>query len=84
MVPMAGTKSSVWLSEDLHDRWKDSRLSLTEIVRRGLDAADPEAAAAEAIRAMIREELAEQDDRITGVVRSVIRDELERIAGREG
>ena len=75
---MAGTKTSVWLSEDLHSRWKDSRLSLTEIVKRGLDAGEPEAAAAEAIRSVIRDELAEQDER----TRHIVREELERIAGR--
>ena len=75
---MAGTKSSVWLSEDLYTRWKDSGLSLTELVRRGLDAAAPEDTAAETGRAILREELAEQDDR----TRQIVRDELERIAGR--
>jgi hypothetical protein len=35
---MPGTKTSVWLGEDLITRWKASGLSLTDLVRRGLDA----------------------------------------------
>lgn len=76
---MAGTKTSVWLPDDLHSKWKDSGLSLTEIVRRGLDAITPDDVGVEAGRAMLREELADQDGR----TRKIVREELERIAGTE-
>lgn len=75
---MPGTKTSVWLSEDLAARWKSSGLSLTEIVRRGLDAADPQEAASERERAVLREELAANNEDL----RRIVRDELERIASR--
>jgi hypothetical protein len=37
---MTGTKTSVWLGEDLAARWKASGLSLTELVRRGVAASE--------------------------------------------
>jgi hypothetical protein len=39
---MAGTKTSVWLGEDLIAQWKASGLSLTELVRRGLATTNPQ------------------------------------------
>ena len=75
---MPGTKTSVWLSEDLATRWKASGLSLTEIVRRGLDATDPQEAATAEDRAVLREELAANNED----VRRIMREELERVASR--
>jgi hypothetical protein len=75
---MPGTKTSVWLGETEHARWKASGVSLTEIVKRGLDAPDPQEAGAAEIRAAIREELAEAEERI----RRLVREELERVASR--
>jgi hypothetical protein len=75
---MPGTKTSVWLSEDLAARWKASGLSLTEIVRRGLDATDPQDAATAEDRAALREELAANNED----VRRIVREELERVASR--
>lgn len=40
--PPSGTKTSIWLPDDLAKRWKASEASLAELVRRGLDAGDPE------------------------------------------
>jgi hypothetical protein len=74
---MPGTKTSVWLGEDLRQRWKASKLSLTEIVSLGLDAAEARKAAGEDRPATV-DDLAAAEDRI---VRRV-REELERIAGR--
>lgn len=75
---MPGTKTSVWLRDDQVTRWKASKLSLTEIVDRGLDAEDPQEAATEQDRAVLREELAATERRII----SGVREELERVAGR--
>lgn len=75
---MPGTKTSVWLGEEQVTQWKASGLSLTEIVRRGLAAPDPQEAGAAEIRAVIREELAAAEDQI----RRVVREELERVASR--
>jgi hypothetical protein len=49
-------KTSVWLSEELAQRWHDSGMSLSELVKRGLDASegkDPD----DRLRRIIREEL---------------------------
>lgn len=75
---MTGTKTSVWLGEDLAARWKASGLSLTQIVRLGLDAADRQEAAPADDRTALREELAANNED----VRRVVREELERIASR--
>ena len=75
---MPGIKTSVWLGEDQYARWKASGLSLTEIVRRGLDAPDPQEAGVAAVRDAVREELAATETRIL----SGVRQELERIASR--
>jgi hypothetical protein len=75
---MPGTKTSVWLSEEQVTQWKASGLSLTEIVRRGLAAPDPQEAVTEAIRTAVREELAAAED----AIRRTVREELERVASR--
>lgn len=75
---MPGTKTSVWLGEADHARWKASGLSLTEIVRAGLDAIEAPQPAAGDDRAVLREELAATETRIL----SGVREELERIASR--
>ena len=49
-------KTSVWLSDELAQRWKDTGLPLAELVKRGLDAGEPEALD-DKIRRIIREEL---------------------------
>ena len=48
-----GTKTSVYLSDDLAARWRGSQLSLGELIRRGLDTAGIE----DIVRRVIREEL---------------------------
>jgi hypothetical protein len=53
---MSGTKTSVWLPGDIAARWKASGLPLAEIVRRGLDAGEPEPLD-DKIRRILREEL---------------------------
>lgn len=75
---MPGTKTSVWLGEDEHAQWKASGLSLTEIVKRGLAAPGQAEASAAAVRAAVREELTEAEERI----RRIVREELERLASR--
>jgi hypothetical protein len=35
-------KTSVWLSDELTERWKASGLTLSELIRRGLDVGEPE------------------------------------------
>jgi hypothetical protein len=57
-------KTSVWLSDEIAERWKQSKLPLAELVRRGLDAPEPEQVASPT------------------VVRAIVREELERVAGR--
>lgn len=79
---MPGTKTSVWLRDDQIARWKASKLSLTELVERGLSAPDPQEAAAAAIRAAIGEEIAGAETRSDDRIRRIIREELERIASR--
>jgi post-segregation antitoxin (ccd killing protein) len=54
-----GSKTSVYLPDDLTERWKASGLSLTEIVRRGLDAEPQEAM----LRRVLRQELAALEPR---------------------
>jgi hypothetical protein len=49
-------KTSVWLSDDIAERWKQTGLPLAELVKRGLDAGEPEALDGK-IRRIIREEL---------------------------
>ena len=75
---MPGTKTSVWLGESEHARWKASGLSLTEIVKAGLDAIETQRPDAGDSRAVLREELAAAETRIL----SGVRQELERIASR--
>lgn len=75
---MPGTKTSVWLGEADHARWKASGLSLTDIVRAGLDAIEAPQAPAGDDRAVLREELAANNED----VRRVVREELERVASR--
>ena len=75
---MPGTKTSVWLGESEHARWKASGLSLTEIVRAGLDAIDARRPDAGDGRAVLREELAANNQD----VRRIVREELERVASR--
>jgi hypothetical protein len=77
---MPGTKTSVWLGEELHAQWKAGGESLTEIVKRGL-ATKPESgesATAAEVREIVRDELDAQDGRL----RRIVREELERVAGR--
>jgi len=74
---MPGIKTSVWLTEDQHAQWKASKLSLTEIVGRGLAAPDPREAAAAAAREAVREELAANN----AEVRRIVREEIERVSG---
>jgi hypothetical protein len=51
-------KTSVFLNDDLIIRWHASRLPLSELVRRGLDAVDGTPDLVTEIRRTIREELA--------------------------
>lgn len=55
-----GLKTSVYLSDDLLKRWRASSLSLSELIRRSLDALDGAEAphSLEDIRLVVREELA--------------------------
>jgi hypothetical protein len=74
---MPGIKTSVWLGEEQHTQWKASGLSLTEIVKRGLAAGDPES---------LDEKLAPLLERMDAKpdpseVRRIVREELERVAG---
>jgi hypothetical protein len=74
---MPGTKTSVWLGEDLVKRWKDSGLSLTDLVRRGLDANATNPAPLVALT----------EEAITAVAdaaRSAVREEFDRERRRAG
>ena len=51
-------KTSVYLSDDLIIRWHASRLPLSEVVRRGLDAIEGRPDLVTEVRRAIREELA--------------------------
>lgn len=77
---MPGTKTSVWLGEEEHARWKASGLSLTEIVKRGLIAPGPQEVAAQTVL----DAITAAEERILGAVSKVERrvEELERIASR--
>jgi predicted GIY-YIG superfamily endonuclease len=83
-VSSGGIKTSVWLGKDLRARWKASELSLTEIVKLGLDAAERAAKqpapgdVADNIR-MIRDTLSVLPDE--DEVRAIVREELSRVAG---
>ena len=82
---MTGTKTSVWLGEDLHSQWKASGDSLTEIVKRGLVASKGEAekpATTAEIARLLDERLAPILERLdalpdTSNVRHMIRTELD-------
>ena len=69
-------KSSVSLTGDLHDRWRESGVSLPELVRRGLDAAEPDPLAD--LRKVVREAVAAELDArgltAGGVARTVARE----------
>ena len=53
-------KSSVSLPGDLHDRWRRSGVSLPELLRRGLEAAEPDPLAD--LRLVVREAVAAELD----------------------
>lgn len=53
-----GQKTSVYLSDELAERWRASSLPLSEVIRLGLDAADRAPDLEGTIRRVIREELA--------------------------
>ena len=42
MMDGMGKKTSIYLTDDLAERVSESGLSLAELIRRGLDAADPD------------------------------------------
>ena len=78
---MPGTKTSVWLGEELHAQWKAGGESLTEIVKRGL-ATKPESGTpvtAAEVREL-REELSAKPD--ADEIRRIVREEVERVAGQ--
>lgn len=75
---MPGTKTSVWLGESEHARWKASQLSLTEIVKAGLDAIEAQGPGAEDGRAVLREELAANN----AEVRQIVREEIGRVSSQ--
>jgi len=72
---MTGMKTSIHLQPEAHKRWKATGLSLTEIVDRGLDAAEPESPD-DRIRRILREELSAvpDADELRRIVRDAIRD----------
>jgi hypothetical protein len=49
-------KTSVWLSDEIAERWKQTGLPLAELVKRGLDAGEPEPWD-DKLRRIMREEL---------------------------
>ena len=79
---MPGTKTSVWLSEEQVTQWKASGLSLTEIVRRGLAAGDPQEAATEGLVTAISSAVGTLIDASEERVRRIVREELERVASQ--
>jgi hypothetical protein len=72
---MTGIKTSIHLQPGARERWKATGLSLTEIVDRGLDAAEPEPVD-DKIRRIIREEvsLLPDADEVRRIVADAIRD----------
>jgi hypothetical protein len=54
---VAGRKTSVYLTEELAERVRESGLSLPDLIRRGLDAGGP-TPLEEMIRRAVREEMA--------------------------
>ena len=58
MLRGMGSKSSVYLTDEMAARWRATGLPLSEILRRGLDAGEPPAIEV-IVRRVIREELAE-------------------------
>ena len=79
-------KTSVWLGDDIAERWKQSGLPLAELVRRGLDAGEPEELDGK-IRRLLREEhgpapSTQDPPPDAGEIRRIVRDELERVAGQ--
>jgi hypothetical protein len=75
---MPGIKTSVWLGEEQHAQWKASGLSLTEIVKRGLAAGDPESLD-EKLAPLLERMDAKPD---AAEMRRIISEALERVAGQ--
>jgi hypothetical protein len=72
-------KTSLWLNDDLAAEAKATGESLSELVRRGVHASDPDRTERR-IREIVSEAL---EDRPTAdEVRSIVREELERVAGQ--
>jgi hypothetical protein len=78
---MAGKKTSVWLGQTELDEWKNSGASLTDIVKRGLaamredaGAAPADAATAQEVQAIVREEVSAISDSLRRIVLDAIRD----------
>jgi hypothetical protein len=79
---MPGTKTSVWLGEEQYAQWKASGDSLTEIVKRGLAAGDPESLD-EKIGRLLDEKLAPVLERLDSLPDAAeIRRIVERVAGQ--
>lgn len=72
-------KTSLWLNDDLAAEAKATGESLSELVRRGVHASDPDRAE-QRLRDLLREELADRptsDD-----MRRIVEAALERFAGQ--
>jgi hypothetical protein len=75
---MPGKKTSVWLGEEELAEWKDSKASLTEIVKDGLAARRKRAAEVQPDLASIAADIQALREDIPRVVRA----EIERATGR--
>jgi hypothetical protein len=73
---MPGKKTSVWLGEEELAEWKDSKASLTEIVKDGLAARRNRSAGAQPDLASIAADIEALREAIPRMVRA----ELERLA----
>ena len=75
-------KTSVWLSDDIAERWKKTGLPLAEFVKRGLDAGEPEPLD-DKISRLLAERLAEAGQPATAAeVREIIREEINAVLDR--